>query len=354
MNLDDELRRSLHDHRYALPGWPDATSRVRAGMVRRHRRRVAGAAAATAIALIALAVPVALQAQRHPPPPSQPRVTPAPGQIIPWLDQPTTAPRGTPATGPATATDEPCDWGELSATAQPSTAEGGTLYTVIAATNLAAGPCTLNGSPALGGIPDLTNVRTTDDVPVGAQTPATIGRGETAHVRIGTSTDCAAPAKTYRSIALWTKLPVDGLELTSSCPVTVGRWYRLAPGATGGATSAETSPIYAQYDQLVAHLEVSSSVVHSNDLRYVVTLQNPTTQWIELNPCPVLVQSLGTDGGWYGMNCTVNVMPPGAWIRLRMVLHVSADAPLGAATLHWAIATPSGEFAAVDTDVTIR
>jgi hypothetical protein len=95
MSIDDRLREALHDDSYALQAWPDATARVRAGMVRRRRRRAA-VAAATLAAIAVLAAPVAVQlAGGRLAVPGEPAVatTPSRGQVIAWLEHPvSTAP----------------------------------------------------------------------------------------------------------------------------------------------------------------------------------------------------------------------------------------------------------------------
>jgi hypothetical protein len=88
MSIDDLLRDALRDDSYALPGWPDATARVRAGISRRRRRRAATVAAALA-AVTVLAVPIAVSQLAASPPLQGPgvAVTPSPGQVIPWLER---------------------------------------------------------------------------------------------------------------------------------------------------------------------------------------------------------------------------------------------------------------------------
>ena len=88
MSIDDLLRDALRDDSYALPGWPDATARVRAGISRRRRHRAATAAAALA-AVTALAVPIVVSQLAAGPSLQGPgvTVTPSPGQVIPWLER---------------------------------------------------------------------------------------------------------------------------------------------------------------------------------------------------------------------------------------------------------------------------
>jgi hypothetical protein len=89
MNIDELVRETLRDDRHALPAWPDATIRVRAGMSRRRRRRTAVAAAVIA-AVGAVAVPATINLAGPPVAPdvgSTATVTPNPGQVIPWQDR---------------------------------------------------------------------------------------------------------------------------------------------------------------------------------------------------------------------------------------------------------------------------
>ena len=209
MNVDELLRDALRDDRYALPAWPDATVRVRAGMSRRRRRRAAIAAGVVA-AVAALATPAAIGLSTHPTAPSLAPtvvVTPSPGQVIPWREQP------------------------------------------------------------------------------------------------------------------------------------VGAAASFGPDRSQGL--------------VVAGIDVASSVDPGTDLAYVVVLENRSTRDLPLNPCPVFVQHLGSDGGTYLLNCTVATLPANSWVRLQMRLRVSATAPAGLETLSWAIDV-NGQVASAITNVTVR
>jgi hypothetical protein len=90
MNIDELVREALRDDRHALPAWPDATIRVRAGMSRRRHRRIAVAAAVIAV-VGAVVVPAAIHLAGTPTAPdvgSTAAGTPTPGQVIPWQDRP--------------------------------------------------------------------------------------------------------------------------------------------------------------------------------------------------------------------------------------------------------------------------
>lgn len=91
-DLEDELRRLLHDPKYALPSWPDAVTRVHAGMrVRRGRRWVARAfgSLTSFAAVLAIGGPVMS--------PTGPGIDlPSNAIVVPWQDVPYAEPPAAP------------------------------------------------------------------------------------------------------------------------------------------------------------------------------------------------------------------------------------------------------------------
>jgi hypothetical protein len=104
---------------------------------------------------------------------------------------------------------------------------------------------------------------------------------------------------------------------------------------------------------LKASIDVASSVDPGTDLAYVVVLENRSNHDLSLDPCPVFVQQLGSDGGTYLLNCVVRTLPANSWVRLQMRLRVSADAPAGGEVLSWII-DADGQVASAVANVTIR
>jgi hypothetical protein len=348
MNLDELLRQTLHDDGYALPSWPDATARVRAGMARRRRRRTA---LACVVALTGVCLSAAVHGLPHYPTgprPAQtstpaPRTTPSPGQVIAWLDRPASPPP-TSTGGPRTVPCAVGDLGRVTSTAQP-----GNSAVVITLTNVGRSPCAVDVDELWGEVGTVNRPIPTRpaDPPPGSGTPAVIAPGQTALRQVTVATSCAGPITTYRNVSIGTKIhvPVPGLTLTSSCTIRLTPWY---------VTPAGAPPTTGRYADLVASIDVASIVEPGNDLAYVVTLTNPSGLEVDLNPCPVFTQRLGADGGTYLLNCTVSVLPAGSWIRLQMRLPVSATAPAGTTTLSWAIDTPDGPTAAAAVPITVR
>jgi hypothetical protein len=221
MSLDEVLRAELHDPQLALPPWPDAVDRVKAGIRRRRRRRIVCQGAGLAV-MVTIAIPLALRATDAGAAQSGTSGSPTPSASV----SPTVR---------ATAAD--CGSENLSAILMPGTNAGEFLLT---ATNTGAVRCTLLGSPDLITVSagSAQVVPVVESPALGAangEMPATIDPGEHAYATIGTSLTCHGglnPA-TYANVAIaqfGAPVPATGSTLVTTCPVRVGPWYRLVQG----------------------------------------------------------------------------------------------------------------------------
>lgn len=247
MNLEDRLRDTLIDDRLALPSWPDATTRVRAGVRRRRQRRatVAAATAGVAVAAVFSAAPMLTHANRATQLTGSPATT---GSALPGLGQPVDPGSVSPSESASAsqspgATARSCTAGDLSPTAKagPATGAGGHTLNVVRLTNGSSSTCTLAGFPDLIATDAGTGTRTSlhpkqgtyFDAASGKRYPATIKPGEDASVDIETASGCnggMGQPQRYRDVALVVagrQYPVPGLSLQTWCPVAVGAWYTV-------------------------------------------------------------------------------------------------------------------------------
>jgi hypothetical protein len=311
MNVEERLREAMRGPGYALPGWPDATTRIRAGIAARRRRRAGATALALAtVAVVTVPAFVFAAGPGRPPVPrpgssataartAAPTTAPTPGQVIPWLERP--APAATPS---SESSPVPCEGPVLSAAASAGPAGAADASrTVVTLTNLGDVACALPKAELSSA---GTAITTRLDESLGVKAALAVEPGEAVQLQITMSTNCGGTPAIYSDVWLWSKIPVTGLTLRASCPVLLSPWY--APDA------ADPSDL-AALTALRAYLDVPSSVGRSDDLVYVVTLANPTDRSIDLSNCPVFDQRLGSDGGRFLLNCPFNVLPPGSWVR---------------------------------------
>jgi len=333
--IEDELRRVFADPNRTPAAWPDATTRVRAGMRRRLRRRaVAGAVGATLAVLLAVSVVIGISRSVSPVPPVSPTgPSSAPG-VVPWRDQPpVNYPRELPPARPDAAgcrvTDLVLD------SDQTNTAAAGTESDFIVVHNGGSTRCTLSGRPTLlhagpgaAAVVGPTHPIDIPDAPDGT-TPATIDPGEQAVVVIEWYGGCTAPAA-----VVWSGLALrlaggSVLRLTSTldarCGVGMGQWYRPVVDRLPWLGLAVT-------------IEAPPTVHVGQSFDYVVTLTNPTGVPVPLVPCPNYVQRIeGTKSGRVNqLNCAVTSIPAGGRVRFAMRMSwVAHDGVPGPTVLTW-------------------
>jgi hypothetical protein len=333
MNVEDRLRTAWHAPGYALPTWPDASSRVRAGMVRRRRRRaVLTAFAAVLLALLVLPIVVVTRTSPQPTPATTPTATPGLGQVVPWVED-----RLGPLPPANPKTTQACTTADLEAVSAAPAVVGSTATATVTVTNVSDSHCHLLGA-VLRDHGELVAVGPDDG------TAMVVAPGGAVMISVIARTACPGRAVTYVDLtieAVPAEIPVPGLSLTSSCPLQLGQWF---------AHAADPDP----WQQLSSYIDVPSSVSRGHDLSYVVTLSNPTPGPIELDPAPVFRQSLADSGGRYRLHLPFTTLPAGSWVRLRMQIPIPATTPLGATTLSWSIEAGTVQVAVTDTTVTVR
>jgi hypothetical protein len=321
-SIEDELRELFTDPRRHPAPWPDATTRVRAGMRRRHRRRVAGTAGSVTLALlVAVAVAIAWVRPAAPPPPSLRAATPSPSALA-WLDLPPV--QYPPATLDPRPSAVACATKDFALSPVVATGAMGTQYYLVEVRNTGPAPCTLSGRPTLRytdasgatrtGHTDETSTLVRDPNAV----PATINPGETARLEVQTHTYCSTnqdgAARVHWDNARLVLddggvLPLE-VSLHADCGVGMSPWTRPDPGSTADPA----------WSSLIISMELPASVRIGQTLEYVVVLTNPTDTAIALTPCPNYIQSLALQkaGGPHQLNCSVSEIPPRRAVRYAM------------------------------------
>lgn len=362
MNLEEQLRDTLTDDRRALPGWADATDRVRRGVTRRRRRRNL-ALAGVAVAVVALVGVPALLVDRHgtalPPGRPSPSAS-ASGQVVPWLDVPGTPPD--PARPSPRPTAVACAAGDLESSAHVLDEGGGAAGTqvqFVALHNIGSRRCTLGGYPPVsvrdgsGALVPLAGTNEYAETPDGGEDPATVDPGEYAQFAVRTSLSCNGGVgdtvvdRLYVTVAGRT-LPIDGLRLDYTCPqVGVGRWYRL-PGPTGQPGAFADAGV-------TAVIEAPATVAAGATLDYRVALTNPGDAPVPLDPCPVYQENLYKGHAELVLNClgAGGMLPPHSTVRFAMRLVVPDYAPAGVWPLTWQVDEARGPAAIASAQVTV-
>jgi hypothetical protein len=93
---------------------------------------------------------------------------------------------------------------------------------------------------------------------------------------------------------------------------------------------------------LVATMRSPAAVVAGSTLRYEVTLKNPSSQPMPLDPCPSYREAVGAVEARFLLNCgPVGQIGPSASVVFSMQLDVPADTELGPTSLEWEAGGPA-------------
>jgi hypothetical protein len=344
-DLEERLRRLFADDRLALPSSPDVVARTEAAISRRRLRRLLSVLTAV---LVTVAVPVVIRVGLAAPAEPSPTPSPSPSvSAVAWLDEPTTLTEIEATQPPARPAARACAADDLAARAvvEDSEGAGGHILTIVRLANAGSSRCTLSGTVKLAGI--RTERGTFFDNVGWKQYPATIDPGEQASVDIETSFACGGAQKQNRNVVmtvLGRSYPLPRARLDSTCVVRVGDWYVLRGPA---------EPQF-RYDGLTATLQAPATVARGSTVDYVVTLTNPGPAAVRLDPCPIYMEEVVKNVGFYRLNCAVAEIAPGASVRFAMRLRVSAETPTGPTHLLWRLAEAAGFTAEVTVPIEVR
>jgi hypothetical protein len=274
----------------------------------------------------------------------------AANSVIPWQDRPADAPTKLARREPRP--QRPACRAEalgVRGWVEPGTSTAnGESHTALLS-NTSDSRCTLGGSAELVATEAATGRRHT--IPIGIeqptpygskQYPATIDPGEPARIDLTSVRSCASPAgqvTRYQRVGLLVlgrEIPVGDVELSTACPLQVGSWYVLPPLLNLPA-------------QLVS-IEAPAEVKRGAELRYVVSILNPSERSLSLKPCPVYTQRLGEESSSYRLNCRIERLAPHQTARFEMIMRVPPTAATGEHQLSWMAAMEDGLVAIANQD----
>jgi hypothetical protein len=264
--------------------------------------------------------------------------------LIAWLDSPATPP--TPPGPPSVPTARPCTATDLpaSTTFEPTQGLSQAESYLIHLPNTATTPCTLPSDASLLYTDQhgRTQLLPTDHAaianPGGPAGPATIGPGQTATLTVVISHACTGDPVSYQGISVeqsGKRIPVPGLSLGGTCStVHIGRWQPPQP--------PPSPPPSLRYGALSAQLDPPASSHPGATLDYVLTLANPTTHPVPLDPCPVYQETIYKQQATYRLNCTAGSIPAGGSLRFSMRITVPPYTPAGHTRITWTILEADG------------
>ncbi|MEV6964192.1 hypothetical protein AB0M47_03675 [Hamadaea sp. NPDC051192] len=340
-DLEDELRRLLHDPKYALPSWPDAVARVHAGMrVRRGRRWVARAfGSLTAFAaVLAIGGPVMS--------PTGPGIDlPSNAIVVPWQAVPYTEP---PASAEKQAAE--CRARDFAVKGFPSGFGGRPDELIYTLEYRGDAICGITGTPKLEATAPDGGRRTTVVPASSDANSVTVYPGDSVGVAVADSDACV---NEYRdpdfsfSADDPTRIRLAD-RLRGVCRKPKANW--IVYGGSGG-------PLPSPRETLGVAVRAPSQVRSGEEFTYYVVLHNPGGKDVDLSPCPAYAVRV-TGAGPYplqlgGLSCGVSKIPAltGVWFEMRGKISVK---PGSRVDLSWELslfADKSGPGATATVDV---
>ncbi len=267
---------------------------------------------------------------------------------IPWIDS-----KATPLPTASTVADTPCQAADLKFTVGPAGAGHGEATQQILFTNISPNPCYFPGPPAAAVFPaDGTKQQVTSS----DSTAHTIdlAPGQTGYVVVGTPPTCENVG--HPDVATNMDLTLATGEVVHVNDV----WINVECGPPDTVlfdTQGAPSPVPVAQSVLKARLDVLGPVQAGYTLTYSVTLTNPSSDAVQLSPCPAYTQYLATaQPGQVQqtllLNCAnVGSLEPGGEATFEMKIQVPSQFSTGPAKLSWKLEVPDGTFAG--TGVTI-
>lgn len=278
---------------------------------------------------------------------AEPAATAPAAGVVPWSDAP--PPRYVPppvSIPPAVATHaRACSAADVVVRSAQHTGAGGHSVLYLSIASVSPSACLLAGYPKViareHGRPDV--VATRGSFFPGGRSADMLPGGRTL-LGLETDTYCATrpagagPADSYHRLliavagggTLRVEVPADGLTL--GCGLRETDFF--------DPELPRPEPVLPLAG-LHASLSLPRSVVRGSSLDFVVTLTNPTSRSITLQPCPAFVEaeiSAVPVKQVYALNCsTVRTLAPGVSRRFAMRLALPAAVPVGPLRVTWSL-----------------
>ena len=211
---------------------------------------------------------------------------------VPWLAEPAGAPAAS-ASAPAAA--RACASDDFQVAAGATGAWHGFATQELRLARTGTDACRLDGAPSIelesaGGVRQAAAAALAD--PAAVREPLSFGPRDELVLLVGTPGACDATMGPERQV--WPRLRVampgggstvvDGVHVDTICGAA--RLLMQQPLAHEGAPSALAS----------LQAAVSAPVIAGRELRYVVTLTNPSARAVDLSTCPAYTQTLAVEG----------------------------------------------------------
>jgi hypothetical protein len=273
-------------------------------------------------------------------------------RVVPWSDRTDFTPWNPPPPEPRPAAT-PCTHSDLRL--ERATRDGASQRTFlfVSLTKLGPGRCTLTGYPRLKGTDEsgtsvVISPQHDEAPPASGETPATIGRHETAQMTITTGLSCLAgqgeaplPYQSWTGVALVladkSQVALDR-DLTTVCTPKVSRFYR--------DTGSVDPP--SRWPGLRVEMLLPGSVSPGHRVDYNIVLRNTTDRELDLMPCGGYRQQVWVVGPGlaaapikgglteYRLNCDDSpALPPGGKRRYAMQLTIPATATGSEVLFSW-------------------
>ena len=296
--------------------------------------------------------------------PAAPASSPTVAGVVPWADDPAPA-YVAPTPPPLPADARPCKAADLSVSSGDLGYGLGNSNLPLTFTNKSDSACVLTGTATVGGVTSdrtLVPLRVHPGSYFGDPGPiANIAPGGIAALNVsgGDSCDATLAGKTRIYPTLRIGLPSgDTVDVPShGFDTACGVWASLF-----GVPADVVPPVDVPLSPISATIEAPATATPGQDLVYTVTLSNPTTASVSLEPCPVYDEFVGSgEQTWvatilhYHLNCdTTTAIPAGGSVIFEMHLALPADQPVGMAKFGWDVQGGACPCAAAQLEVKAR
>lgn len=256
---------------------------------------------------------------------------------VPWVNRGASKSlQPSAVTVPAVLNYPACKAGALSATAGAVEMGAGQYGRDIAVTNTGTTPCNLDSSPSTvyGLSPSGSSQQVTYSDASGDDSTVSMVPGQSVKLALTTTSACSKPSLLFSRF----RLTMDGGGLSVSLPSGLDVSCGLRVTALTSQSPAAPSPLSA----LTVTTTMPDHVTHGATVQFAVTLTNPTSSSISLDPCPnytEFIAPMGTNPTTfsvaYQLNCSGAGGQIGAGGSVAFDMQVAAPTSVGQAKWGW-------------------